>query len=89
MDSNKDINTTVTKTTPETLFNRFLQRKTKSPTDKQLQRWEDEGGCVPITENDPEFYEDKPLSQRVGAYLSRAWKSLNSNFNPLEKKNIQ
>lgn len=72
----------------ETLFNRFLQRKTMRPTDKQLQRWEDEGGVTPEAEQEA-YDPNQPLGQQFRSYFRRAWKALNANFNPLEKKNVQ
>lgn len=73
----------------EVLFGRFLQRKAQRPTEKQLQKWEDEGGVVPDSGDAPEVYDpNKPLSEQFRSYFRRAWKALNSNFNPLAKKNM-
>lgn len=76
---------------PDVLFTRFLQRQTHEPTDVQVQKWEDEGGAIPDPEDGADNAADqgRPFATRVKAYLSRAWKAMNSNYNPLEKKNVQ
>lgn len=62
---------------PDALFARFLQRQAKSPTPKQLNVWENDGGN---TQNDKEAFaiingfvcHNRP--QKLIAYMTKYWR---------------
>ncbi len=71
----------------QTLFDRFLQRQTHSPTDAQVQKWEDEGGCIPPLESEAlQAHDNDSFSHKINLYFTRAWRAITSNKDSLQNK---
>ena len=72
------MNTTTKKSaTPDTLFARFLQKKAKLPTEKQIHTWENDGGNVETSADHFEVINGTvccTFSQKVRAYVNKYWR---------------
>lgn len=71
---------------PESLFARFLQRRSHQPTELQLEKWEDEGGRAPEYNSEYDWYENDPLSKKIKLFFKKMLEKFSSNVPP---KNLQ
>lgn len=71
---------------PDSLFSRFLQRKSHQPTELQLEKWEDEGGIVPEYNAEYGWFENDPFTKKVKLFFKHMLEKLSSNVAP---KNLQ
>ncbi len=75
--------TNKTYVSPDSLFARFLQRKAKKPTDRQINVWEDDGGNVETSNQDFIILNGKiccTFSEKVRGYSLRYWRLLKLYF---------
>jgi hypothetical protein len=71
---------------PESLFSRFLQRKTQAPTKLQLEKWEYEGGLVPEYNAEYGWFKNDPWTKKVRLFFKKILERFSSNVAP---KNLQ
>lgn len=67
---------------PESLFTRFLQRRTYQPTDLQLEKWENEGGVVPEYNDEYGWFKNDPWTRKVNLFFKRMLEKMSSNVAP-------
>ncbi|MBC7419700.1 MAG: hypothetical protein H7328_03135 [Bdellovibrio sp.] len=68
---------------PDTLFSRFLQRRAKNPTERQISTWEDDGGNVDTADHQFVIINGVICCtsiQRLRAYVTKYWRLIRMQF---------
>ena len=67
---------------PDSLFDRYLQRKSHAPTELQLEKWEDEGGVTPEFNAEYGWFENDPFLKKVKLFFKRWLEKVSQNVAP-------
>ena len=67
---------------PDSLFDKFLQRKEHAPTELQLEKWEDEGGVTPVYNTEYGWFENDSFFKKVKLFFKHWLERVSQNVAP-------